>query len=105
MNDVPVATMLKLVGGPELSVIVPTFNEITKVAEVVERLRQCAGVSWEVIFVDDDSPDVTSDAVRALARGDMRVRCLQRIGRRGLASACVEGMLASSAPYLATAGA
>ncbi|HUN26827.1 MAG TPA: glycosyltransferase family 2 protein [Steroidobacteraceae bacterium] len=88
--------------GPQLSVIVPTFNERANVAEVVERLRgTLAGRRWEVIFVDDDSPDGTGDAVRAIAAGDHRVRCLARLGRRGLASACIEGMLASSAPYLA----
>jgi dolichol-phosphate mannosyltransferase len=65
-------------------------------------LRQCLlGISWEVMFVDDDSPDGTSDAVRELARGDRRVRCLQRIHRRGLSSASVEGMLATASPYLA----
>ena len=88
--------------GPELSIIVPTFNERDNVIELVSRLKQClAGYSWEVIFVDDDSPDGTADRVRALGRDDSRIRCLQRIGRRGLASACVEGMLASGSPYLA----
>jgi dolichol-phosphate mannosyltransferase len=102
MNDVATAALGKLVRGPDLTVIVPTLKEINNVGEVVERLRQClASVSWEVIFVDDDSPDGTSDAVRELARSDRRVRCLQRIERRGLASACIEGMLASSSPYLA----
>jgi dolichol-phosphate mannosyltransferase len=102
MNDVARATLSELVGGPEFAVIVPTYKEINNVAEVIERLRRClVGVSWEVIFVDDDSPDGTSDAVRELARNDWRVRCLQRIDRRGLASACIEGMLASSSPYLA----
>jgi dolichol-phosphate mannosyltransferase len=88
--------------GPELGVIVPTFNEIDNVHEVVERLKRClAGRSWEVIFVDDDSPDSTAEAVRELGRVDARVRCIQRLRRRGLSSACVEGMLATSAPYLA----
>jgi dolichol-phosphate mannosyltransferase len=88
--------------GPELSVIVPTFNERENVVPLVERigvcLRDCA---WELLYVDDDSPDGTADMVRQLAAKDSRIRCLQRLGRRGLSSACVEGMLASSAPYLA----
>jgi dolichol-phosphate mannosyltransferase len=88
--------------GAELSIIVPTFNERGNVVELVRRLDRClGGHSWEVIFVDDDSGDKTSDLVRELAQRDRRVRCIQRIGRRGLSSACIEGMLASSAPYLA----
>jgi dolichol-phosphate mannosyltransferase len=90
------------VHGPELTIVVPTFNERGNVAELVSRLRACLpDAAWEVVFVDDDSPDGTADAVRALASEDSRVRCIQRIGRRGLSSACVEGMLSSSAAYLA----
>lgn len=86
----------------DLSVIVPTFQERDNVSELVRRLRDTLdGIKWEVIFVDDDSPDGTADAVREIAQQDHRVRVIQRIGRRGLSSACVEGMLASSAPYLA----
>src|SRR6202051_4549968 len=59
------------------------------------------GVNWEVIFVDDNSPDGTWDVVRGLARQDSRVRCVRRIGRRGLSGACIEGILASSAPFAA----
>ncbi|KAI93359.1 dolichol monophosphate mannose synthase, partial [Rhodomicrobium udaipurense JA643] len=59
------------------------------------------GVQWEVIFVDDDSPDGTAARVREVARRDSRVRCVQRLGRRGLTSACAEAVLASSAPYVA----
>ena len=86
----------------ELAVVVPTFNERDNVSELVSRLDQCLrGEAWEVIFVDDDSTDGTSARIREIARKDPRVRCVQRIGRRGLSSACVEGMLASSSPYLA----
>lgn len=85
-----------------LSVVVPTFNERANVGEIVARLdRVLADVPWEVIFVDDDSPDHTAETVKAIAAGDSRVRCLKRVGRRGLAGACIEGMLASSAPYVA----
>lgn len=88
--------------APELTVVVPTFNERDNVAELVSRLdASLAGCAWEVVFVDDDSPDRTADLVREIATRDYRVRSLQRIGRRGLASACIEGMLSSSAPYLA----
>lgn len=86
----------------ELTVVVPTFNERDNVAPLVGLLEGALqGVAWEVLFVDDDSPDGTADAVRVLARDDARVRCLQRIGRRGLSSACIEGIMASSAPYVA----
>src|SRR6516165_11256301 len=88
--------------APELSVVVPTYNERDNVPLVVELLkRTLEDVSWEVIFVDDNSPDGTAAAVRALGAADNRVRCIRRIGRRGLAGACLEGMLASQARYVA----
>ena len=88
--------------GPELTVVVPTRNEHDNVRPVYDALcRTLQGIDWETIFVDDDSQDGTPEAVCRLASLDRRVRCIQRIGRRGLASACVEGILASSAPYVA----
>ena len=88
--------------GAELSVIVPTFNERENIKELVRQLDKClVHQSWEIIFVDDDSPDETTNIVREIGQRDWRVRCIQRIGRRGLSSACIEGMLASSAAYLA----
>jgi dolichol-phosphate mannosyltransferase len=86
----------------ELSVIVPTFNEAGNVRLLVARLSDVlAGIRWEVIFVDDNSPDGTAATARQLARVDPRVRCLRRIGRRGLAGASIEGMLSSSAEVVA----
>lgn len=88
--------------GPELSVIVPTFNERDNVTVLYRRLEATlVNIAWEVVFVDDNSPDGTWDVVRALALKDSRVRCIRRIGRRGLSGACIEGILASSAPYAA----
>jgi len=86
----------------QLSVVVPTFNERDNVTKLFRKLEATlSGVAWEVIFVDDNSPDGTWDVVRALARQDSRVRCVRRIGRRGLSGACIEGILASSAPCAA----
>ena len=86
----------------ELSVVVPTFRERGNVAELARRLDVAlAGVAWEAIFVDDNSPDGTAEAVKEIAARDPRIRCLRRVGRRGLAGACIEGMLSSAAPYVA----
>src|SRR6266403_559656 len=89
-------------GLPVISVVVPTFNERDNVTRLYRKLEATlAGIAWEVVFVDDNSPDGTWDVVRNLAAQDSRVRCLRRIGRRGLSGACIEGILASSAPCAA----
>jgi len=89
-------------GGPELTVVAPTFNERSNVERLVAKLDAAlAGVAWEVIFVDDDSPDGTAALVKEIAGRDTRVRCIRRVGRRGLAGAVIEGALASAAPFVA----
>jgi dolichol-phosphate mannosyltransferase len=89
--------------APELAVVIPTFNERDNVALILERLERCLADAppWEVIFVDDDSRDGTGAELHRLAQSRPNVRYLRRIGRRGLSSACLEGMLATTAPYLA----
>ena len=88
--------------GVELTIVVPTYQERDNIAPLVTRLEATLGsTAWEVVFVDDDSPDGTADVVRAIARNDRRVRIVQRLGRRGLAGACIEGILSSAAPYVA----
>jgi len=87
---------------PILAVVVPTYNEAENLPVIVARLEEAlAGIDWELIFVDDDSPDGTAGRIRGIACRNPRLRVLQRIGRRGLSSACIEGMLATSAPYIA----
>jgi len=103
-QSVSVPSTPSATGAPicELTIIVPTFNERANVATLVERLHAAlADVAWRVIFVDDNSPDGTAEAVKSIAAADPRVQCLRRIGRRGLAGAVVEGMLASASPYVA----
>ena len=87
---------------PELTVVVPAYRERDNIPALLDALAQALeGRDWETIIVVDDAPDGTDAFVRERAQQDPRVRCLLRVGRRGLASACVEGMLASSAPYVA----
>ena len=90
------------VGCIELAVIVPTYNAREKVYPLVQRLKQSLDrVNWELIIVDDDAPDGTADEVRLVSAFEPNIRVIQRIGRKGLASACVEGMLATNALFLA----
>jgi dolichol-phosphate mannosyltransferase len=86
----------------EVSVVIPTFNEVENVGILIERLEgQFEGVRWEALFVDDDSTDGTRDALMRLAQEKPHVRMIHRIGRRGLSSAVVEGILSTTAPYVA----
>lgn len=86
----------------ELAVVVPTFDERENILELLRRLDAVlAGTEYEVIVVDDDSGDGTAAAVQDVARTEPRIRVLRRVGRRGLSSACIEGMMATAAPYIA----
>lgn len=86
----------------QLSLIIPTFNERENIQPLLGKIENILkDVEWEVIFVDDNSPDGTADHIREISQTKKNVRCVQRIGRRGLSSACVEGFLASAAPVLA----
>lgn len=88
--------------APELSIVVPTFNERDNVPHLVDTVKAALpGVAWELIIVDDNSPDGTSEIAKRIAAADSRVRCIRRIGRRGLAGACLEGILASQAQFVA----
>lgn len=86
----------------ELAVVVPTLNEVGNIGPLLERLSETLrGIAWEVLFVDDDSSDGTGELIRDLSLARSNVRSLRRVGRRGLSSACIEGMLATSAPCIA----
>ena len=86
----------------ELALVVPTFKERDNIRPLLQRLEAVlSDVAYEVIFVDDDSPDDTAGVVREIGSTDRWVRIIQRVGRRGLASACLEGMLSTTASYIA----
>ena len=104
-EDFTIVTQAKessVTAGPELTLVIPTLNERDNIGPLVDLLDAVLeAVSWEVIFVDDDSPDGTAERIHEIGRRDRRVRCLQRLGRRGLTTACIEGALAASATYIA----
>src|SRR5262245_12798098 len=86
----------------QLAIILPTFNERANLRSLVQRLDAALkGIAWEAVVVDDNSPDGTADEARAISLEDSRLRVIQRIGRRGLASAAIEGMCATAAPVVA----
>lgn len=86
----------------ELAVVIPTYKEAANIAPLLATLRSALeGVRYEFVFVDDCSPDGTARVLREIAQRDHRVRCLLRVGRRGLASAVVEGVLSTSAEFVA----
>ncbi|MEZ2131384.1 MULTISPECIES: glycosyltransferase [unclassified Sinorhizobium] len=86
----------------DLAVIVPTFKEVDNISPLIEKLRDALdGINWEVVIVDDDSPDGTAEVLTEVARADPRVRFIRRMGRRGLSSAVVEGILSTSTPFVA----
>jgi dolichol-phosphate mannosyltransferase len=101
----PIATAIERTGrlrAPELTIVVPTFCEHGNVERLIKRIDDVLrDVHWEIVFVDDDSPDGTAALVKSIGETDARVRCIRRVKRRGLAGACIEGMLSSQARFIA----
>ena len=80
----------------EVTVVVPTLNEVGNVEPLLERVHDAmAGLRWELLFVDDASTDGTPERIAEIAQADPRIRLIRRFGRRGLASAVIEGAFAS----------
>jgi dolichol-phosphate mannosyltransferase len=102
MSDLTSGASARPRGAPDLTIVVPCYNERPNVAPLIARLHATLhGIDWEVVYVDDNSPDGTAGEIRRIAQTDPRIRCIRRIGRRGLASAVIEGALSSSAHYVA----
>ena len=88
--------------APELSIILPAYNEAKNIPLIVGKIADAMGdIPYEIIVVDDDSPDGTARVTRAIGREKPYVRCVHRINRRGLSGACIEGMMAANAPAVA----
>ena len=82
---------------PNLSIVIPTFNERENISKILGKLRKTLrNVKYEIIFVDDNSPDGTSDEVKAFMQKSPNIHLIHRIGRRGLSGAVIEGIFASN---------
>lgn len=80
-----------------VSVIVPTYNEKDNVLPLVQRIHKALkGLDYEIIFVDDGSPDGTANMVRRLAVTDRRLKLISRPRKMGLGSAVLTGVGVSS---------
>jgi dolichol-phosphate mannosyltransferase len=87
---------------PALTIVAPTYNERSNIRPLVDAVTTAmSDISWELVFVDDDSPDGTYQEVAAVAREGAPVRCIRRVGRRGLASAVVEGVMSANSDIVA----
>ena len=77
------------------SIILPTYNEKDNIVELVQAIHRYlgpGGFNYEVVIVDDDSPDGTADAVRTAFGDDPRVKLHVRTQDRGLATALRYGV-------------
>ena len=84
-----------------LSIIAPTFNEAENIKIFISSISKVIiDIDYEIIFVDDNSQDKTYEIIKNIAKKDKKIRCLRRIGRRGLSSAVIEGALSSSSTFL-----
>lgn len=88
-------------GAADISIVVPTLNEADNIKPFIAAIKRVLEpFNWEIVFVDDDSPDGTWKTVQHEAAHDRRIRGIRRVGRHGLASAAIEGFLSSASPVL-----
>lgn len=88
--------------GSRLSVISPTYNERANIERFVERVfAALEGYDFELIIVDDDSPDRTWERVLQLRRNRPQLKLLRRIKRPSLSGAVIDGFIAASGEIIA----
>ena len=84
-----------------ISVIIPTFNEVKNIIPLIESLISILDhLKYEIIVVDDDSPDGTSDVINNFMDNNDNVKLITRIDRSGLSSAIKEGLIFARGDYL-----
>lgn len=88
--------------GAELSVIIPTYNEAGNLPTLIELLgKALSGIDYEILIVDDNSPDRTWQIGEDFAARDPAIRVMRRLNERGLSSAVIAGMSVARGRVLA----
>ena len=84
-----------------ISIIIPTFNEVKNINSLIDKLvNLLKDIEYEIIVVDDDSPDGTADEVSKLMEINKNIQLISRFGRTGLSSAIKEGLIFAKGEYL-----
>ena len=84
-----------------ISIVIPTFNEVDNIIPLLKNLINLVNdFEYEIVVVDDDSPDGTSEKVEKFIKGKKRIKLITRIGRSGLSSAIKEGLIFAKGKYL-----
>ncbi len=86
-----------------LSIILPTYNEKDNLPVLVKKIGNActkSGIKYEIIVVDDNSPDGTGHLADTIARQDSHVKVVHREGKLGLGSAVMDGSRASRGGYI-----
>lgn len=83
-----------------VSVIIPAYNERESIPDILGLIAGQIDHLEEIIVIDDDSPDNTSQAVRALAQENPKIRLISRRGRQGIVSAIRDGISSSRGDWV-----
>ena len=85
-----------------LSIVIPTYNERDNISKILAKIKNTLkDVTYEIVFVDDNSPDGTSEEVKNFMKKSSKIRLIHRIGRRGLSGAVIEGIFAANSELVA----
>ena len=87
-----------------ISVIIPVFNEIGSLPELMDQLRKVLHIysKWEILFVDDGSTDGSTEFLNDLSRKDEKVTLIQFHRNYGKSAALAEGFKRAKGEYLIT---
>ncbi|MEK7546586.1 MAG: glycosyltransferase [Patescibacteria group bacterium] len=85
-----------------ISLIIPTYNEKDNIKPLLSEIQKLGLKDYEIIFVDDSSPDGTGELISAEARKNPAIRLIKRPAKQGLGSAYFQGMSKANGNFIIT---